>query len=135
MVDTERYERLLEVLGQVDEASQYAPVIVEGKRDSGALRSMGVTGEVITLNRGVSVHEFCQQVLDLHGSVVILMDWDRSGQKLQDRLSQEMAGAWEQHSDLRRMLKILCQKEVKDIEGIPGLIRRLSTHAIAGTEG
>ncbi len=135
MIDTERYERLLEIMQEIDEASHLGCVIVEGKRDLDALRILGVEGEIITFNRGVSVHEFCEQVLAQYSSTVILMDWDGTGQKLQDRLCKEMPGAWEPYSHLRRVLKMLCQKEIRDIEGIPGLVRRLRENAITRAEG
>ena len=135
MVDTERYERLLEVIEKLREVNGHVPVVVEGKRDAAALRALGIEGEVITYNRGLSVHQFSEEVMETHDRVVLLMDWDRAGEKLQGRLARELAGLWEEHSDYRRVLKILCQKEVRDMEGIPGLIRRLSINAIARPEG
>lgn len=135
MVDTERYERLLEVLEELDEASLHAPLIVEGKRDREALRSLGVKGDIISLNRGQGMHEFAESVAGSHERVVLLMDWDSTGEKLQERLTREFKGMWEEHESFRRLLRVLCQKEVRDIEGLPALIRRLSANAIARPEG
>ena len=135
MVDTERYERLLEVLEELSEVNSHTPVIVEGRRDSEALRELGLRGDIIAYNTGLSMHEFSESVLQRHGRVVLLMDWDSTGQKLQDRLARELAGHWEEHESFRRLLRVLCQKEIKDMEGVPGLIRRLSVNAIARPEG
>ena len=41
-----------------------------------------------------------------------------------------LKGHWEEFSSFRELLKVLCQKEIKDIEGIPKLLRRLE-----GNEG
>lgn len=135
MVDTERHERLTEILEELADLNSHTPVIVEGRRDAEALRELGLTGEIIVYNTGLSMHEFTESVRHGHGRVVLLMDWDSTGQKLQDRLMRELAGLWEEHESFRRLLRVLCQKEIKDMEGVPGLIRRLSINAIARPEG
>lgn len=135
MVDTERYERLLEVMEEISETNLHTPVIVEGKRDAEALRELGLTGDIIAYNTGMPSHEFCEAMADNHPRVVLLMDWDSTGQRLQAMLSRKLQGHWEEHERFRRLLRVLCQKEVKDIEGIPGLIRRLEANAIARPEG
>ena len=135
MVDTERYERLLEVMEELSETNLHTPVIVEGKRDAEALRKLGLTGDIIAYNTGMSSHEFCEAIANKHPRVVLLMDWDSTGQRLQAMLSSELQGHWEEHERFRRLLRVLCQKEVKDIEGVPGLIRRLETNAIVRPEG
>jgi len=135
MVDTERYERLLEVMEELSETNLQTPVVVEGKRDEAALRELGLTCDIITYNTGKSAHDFCEAIANEHSSVVLLMDWDSAGQRLQEKLSHELQGHWEEHESFRRLLRVLCQKEVKDIEGVPGLIRRLEANAIARPEG
>lgn len=135
MIDTERYERLREVLDDLMELNMRVPVLVEGKRDEAALRELGLTGEIIMIHSGQGVHELCEEIVSRHRSVVLLMDWDTTGEKLNEKLSMQMQGHWEEHADFRRLLKVLCQKEIKDMEGIPGLIRRLKANAIARPEG
>jgi 5S rRNA maturation endonuclease (ribonuclease M5) len=135
MVDTERYERLLEVFEDLSEVNRHTPVLVEGRRDAEALRELGLRGEIEVYNKGLSMHEFCESVLEKHDRIVLLMDWDSTGEKLQDRLSRELAGHWEEHESFRRLLRVLCQKEIKDMEGVPCLIRRLGLNAIARPEG
>ena len=133
-IDTQRYERLLEVLEELAEINLDVPVIVEGKRDKAALRELGLEGEVITINRGIPIDEMCQDIAEDHERVVLLMDWDGTGQSLDRRLRQELSGMWEEHERFGRLLRVLCQKEVRDIEGIPSLVRRLSRNAIPRTE-
>jgi 5S rRNA maturation endonuclease (ribonuclease M5) len=123
--DIERAERLREVLDDLYEANKLVPVIVEGKKDAVALRKLGLVGEIITFNRGLSIYEFCEDISDRHRRVVLLMDWDSEGNSLQKKLGRGLEGHWEEFSPLRKILQILCQKDVKDIEGIPKLLDRL----------
>lgn len=125
--DRERAERLREVLDALFEvnASMGVPVIVEGKRDKAALRGLGFTGEIVALHGGLPIYEFCEQISNRCSRVVLLFDWDTEGEGLMRKVGDGLAGHWEEHSRFREILKVLCQKDVKDIEGIPGLLRRL----------
>jgi 5S rRNA maturation endonuclease (ribonuclease M5) len=107
------------------EVNKKAPVIVEGKKDAVALRSLGLTGEVITLHRGSNLYEFCEDISERFEKVVILLDWDDKGESLHRTVSAHLRGQWEEFSGFREVLKILCQKDIKDVEGIPKLLRNL----------
>lgn len=123
--DIERAERLRDVLDDLNEINRLVPVIVEGKKDASALRKLGLVGEIITFNRGMPIYEFCEDISDRYRRVLLLMDWDPEGDSLQKKLGRELKGYWEEFSSLRKMLRILCQKDIKDIEGIPKLLDRL----------
>lgn len=123
--DTERSSRLREVLEELQELNKKIPVIVEGKKDASALRRLGLMGEIIVLHNGQNLYDFCNDVTQHYGRVVLLLDWDRKGENLHKILSCNLNGHWEEFSSFRELLKILCQKEIKDIEGIPALLRRL----------
>lgn len=129
-IDVERAERLREVFEHLIEVNKTVPVIVEGKKDASALKSLGVTGEIITLHNGKNLYDFCDDIIHRFHRVVLLSDWDRKGEDLNKILSAYLKGHWEEYSSFRDLLKVLCQKEIKDIEGIPKLIRRLE-----GNEG
>ncbi len=123
--DLERAERLKEILEALYEANKRYPVIVEGKKDVIALKKLGLVGEIMTLHRGKSLHEFCEDITERFARVIILLDWDAKGESLFKLLSAELKGHWEEFSKFRDIIKILCQKDIKDIEGIPKLILRL----------
>ncbi len=129
--DTERSARLREVFDDLQELNKHIPVIVEGKKDASALRSIGLMGDIITLHNGQDLYEFCDDVAQRHDRVVLLLDWDRKGEDLNRILSHNLKGHWEEFSSFRELLKILCQKEIKDIEGIPALLRRLEGNETA----
>ncbi len=123
--DAERSARLRQVLEDLQEVNKKVPVIVEGKRDAAALRGLGLMGDIITLHNGRNMYDFCDEITRVHERVVLLVDWDRKGEDLNKVLSHNLKGHWEEFSSYREILKILCQKEVKDIEGIPSLLKRL----------
>ncbi|MEW6163211.1 MAG: toprim domain-containing protein [Nitrospirota bacterium] len=122
--DIERMERLREVIEALYEVNKTIPIIVEGKKDASALRRLGLTGEIITLHNGKTLYDFCTDVTERFHKVIILLDWDEKGEDLNKTLSENLKGHWEEFSSFRELLRILCQKEIKVIEGIPKLLRR-----------
>lgn len=125
ITDAERSARLREVFEDLQELNKRIPVIVEGKRDASALRNLGLMGDIITLHNGQNMYDFCDNIARRYDRVIILIDWDRKGDDLFKTLAHNLKGHWEEFASFRELLKILCQKEIKDIEGIPTLLRRL----------
>ncbi|GAB4415094.1 MAG: toprim domain-containing protein [Thermodesulfovibrionales bacterium] len=123
--DLERASRLREVMETLYEVNKKVPVIVEGKRDAIALRRLGLVGEIVILHRGNNIYEFCEDISERFDGVIILLDWDREGENLNRALGRHLKGLWEEFSGFREILKMLCQKEIKDIEGIPKLLKKL----------
>ncbi len=123
--DTERVERLKGVIEALCEINTIIPVIVEGKKDAAALRRLGLVGEIITLHNGKSLYDFCTDITERFHRVIIMLDWDEKGESLNKAISKHLRGHWEEFSSFRVLLKMLCQKDINDIEGIPKLIRRL----------
>jgi 5S rRNA maturation endonuclease (ribonuclease M5) len=80
------YEKTLEELEKtiVDliEENKTTPVIVEGEKDVNALRKLGLTGEIITLNKGMSIPNFCDMISQKYKKVILLTDWDKKGGRL-----------------------------------------------------
>jgi 5S rRNA maturation endonuclease (ribonuclease M5) len=128
--DIERAERLRKIIEALHEVNKNVPIIVEGNRDVSALRKLGLTGEIIILHNGKSLYDFCSDIAERFQKVVLLLDWDKKGEDLSKFLSMHLNGHWEEFSFFREIFKVNCQKEIKDIEGIPKLLRRLE-----GNEG
>lgn len=126
--DMERAERLRGVFDALNEVNRRFPIIVEGKRDAVALKHIGLAGKIITLHNGKNLYDFCENITEKFAKVIILTDWDAKGDNLLKTLSKNLEGRWEEFSPFREILKILCQKDIKDIEGIPKLIMRLEGH-------
>lgn len=126
LIDLERAKRLKEFLLAIFEINKSVPIIVEGKRDLLALRKLGLTGEIITVHSGNALYDFCHTISERFSKVILLLDWDENGDILQKKLSNNLVGLWEEFSHFRETLRMLCQKDVKAIEDIPVLLKRLS---------
>ncbi len=62
------------------------PIIVEGDHDVAALRSIGFKGEIIKLNDGNRIDDFCMKISSMYREVILLTDFDRKGKALKERL-------------------------------------------------
>jgi len=122
----ERHERIVAVVEELAEANGRAPVIVEGERDVLALRRLGLTGEIVAVNRGGTVFHLCEQLAAGHPEVVILTDWDVRGGQLARRLRDGLAANGVRYDDgLRARIALLCQKDIKAVEDLHAYVERL----------
>lgn len=122
----ERYDKVLETLRDLKEASLEAPIIVEGRNDGKALRSLGVEGDIIMLNSGSSIFHLCEHIAGRYSAAVILTDWDRRGGQLCRLLREGLAANGVRYDvELRARLTRLCKKEVKDVEGLNSYVTRI----------
>src|SRR2546427_10142806 len=78
----ETYEDLVEVIADLAEANLEVPVIVEGERDVRSLRALGLQGEILSLNAGVSMFHLAESYSRRLRKAIILTDWDRRGGQL-----------------------------------------------------
>ena len=132
--DAERAERLREILEMLTETNKNVPVIVEGKRDAAALKDLGITGEIITLHRGQNLYDFSEEMMSNYAKMVLLLDWDEKGDQMTRSLEDSLKGHFEEFRFFRDTVRILCQKDIKDIEAIPVLLRRLEGVSIKDAE-
>lgn len=122
----ERYERVLQAMEDLREASREAPILVEGKNDVRALRRLRCEGEILSLNSGSPIFTLCEQVARGHRAAIILTDWDRRGGQLCRLLREGLAANGVRFDvDLRGRLGRLCHKEVKDVEGLARYVLRI----------
>jgi 5S rRNA maturation endonuclease (ribonuclease M5) len=120
-------EELLEIIARLRESNHKFPVIVEGRKDERALRKMGLSGVVLRLDKGNSIFNFCEDLTGRYEKVVILTDWDRKGGRLARALRDGLkANGVSYDDDFRRQIAFLVRKEVKDVEGLPKLLSKLS---------
>ena len=120
----DEFSKIMNYLNNLD-----CPVVVEGKRDTSALKILGYSGLIIELNDGRSVLstvESLAQKLGSSGKFVIMTDWDRTGGKLAKQL-KEYGESSDLYADLtiRRSLALLFSKDISCIEELPTVIRTL----------
>jgi 5S rRNA maturation endonuclease (ribonuclease M5) len=129
-LEADRGERLKTILQSMYEINKHVPVVVEGRRDAEALRKLGFTGKIISFHSGKSIYDFCEDLAEKYDQVILLMDWDETGDQLFNAISQNLQGYWEEHSSFRDDIRAFCQKDIKDIQSIPGLLERLTGEQI-----
>jgi 5S rRNA maturation endonuclease (ribonuclease M5) len=122
-----RFERLQKLIERVKyEAEKGAVIVVEGPRDRESLRSMGISGKILCLQSSRrNTLGFAEQLED-ERSVIVLMDFDREGVFLANRLSRVL-NSRKTHSNLVlwRELRALTRSELRSIEELPRLYDRL----------
>ena len=123
MVDPEIYrkrlERIEELLSELSEHSESgAIIIVEGKRDILSLKRLGIEGNFELATRH-PLFNFSERIARLGSEVIILTDWDRRGDLLAVKLSEYFNNfGLKPELQIRKKLKLMCQKEIKDVESL-----------------
>ena len=104
------------------------PIVVEGRNDRLALELMGFNGPIEQVNRGWDQSRFVAYIFEQYGllnkvdqgpSVILLMDWDRTGGKLQRKIGERLEAFgmkidYETRMELVRSMK----PEGRTIEGL-----------------
>lgn len=126
MTAEETFEKLVETIGELAETNGRVPVVVEGERDVRSLRALGLTGEIVTVNRGSSVFHLCETLAADHREVVILTDWDVRGGRLARLLRDGLAAnGVKSNDDFRARIAAACQKEIKAVEDLHRYVERI----------
>ncbi|MDD3043005.1 MAG: toprim domain-containing protein [Methanosarcinaceae archaeon] len=130
MVDVEIYrkqlERIEELLNELSDRSEKgAVIIVEGKRDVFSLKKLGINGkfELATLH---PLLNFSERIAGQGQEIIVLTDWDRRGNLLVSKLSTYFGNLGVRPDlDIRRKLKLITQKEIKDVESLYTYVSKL----------
>jgi 5S rRNA maturation endonuclease (ribonuclease M5) len=121
------FEKIKKVLEELKSLNEEIPVIVEGESDVKALRDLDIRGEIIQINKGQRIFNFCEEISRKYPVVILLTDWDRKGGQLCKLLKEGFkANDVKFNTDIRAKLAGYCKKETKDVEGLPGCVYRLS---------
>ncbi|MDI9395371.1 MAG: toprim domain-containing protein [Euryarchaeota archaeon] len=121
-----RLERIEELLLELSEYSERgAVIIVEGKRDILSMKRLGIRGSFELATRH-SLFNFSERIANMGCEVIILTDWDRRGDLLAAKLS-EYFGSFgiKPELQIRNKLKLITQKEIKDIESLYTYVSKL----------
>lgn len=110
-------------------------MLVEGRRDRIALEKLGFNGPIEVLNRGWPVDDVLVHLLETYGrksvvdggpSIIVLMDWDRTGGRLQTTIRRNLESLDVRFGeDLRSTLMRCLKPETRVVEGLSGLIDAL----------
>ena len=91
--------------------------------ENAALRELGFTGPIEKLNRGWSIDRVVVFITEEYGSCIVLMDWDRTGGRLQKRLMDSMGSLDIKPSDeCRRALSKAMKPDTMCVEDLPSVL-------------
>jgi len=123
----EKIEKALEKIREL--ANEGIPILVEGKRDEEALRTLGVEGRIIKVSQQ-SLNTLIDQ-LHKYRRVLILTDFDEKGEKIAKTLSSllEIEGTIPIY-EMRNELKHALAGQVSCIEGIKKTLLRLDRRGL-----
>ena len=105
-----------QLLLELIEANKILPVIVEGERDEQSLRKLGLEGDILKINIGLPIFNFCENLTD-YDEVIILTDWDKKGKELRNKLKHGLKANDIKFNDSFYMgFRHLCSREIKEVE-------------------
>lgn len=119
-----RYDLAYRALEEaIEENEAGSVVLVEGRRDEIALRALGFTGPIEKLNRGWPVEKIIAYIDEKYESCILLMDWDRTGGRLQKKIVESMAGLEINVSDeLRQVLSKAMKPDTRCVEDLTSFL-------------
>ncbi len=132
----ERFETAGKALGEARRRNREEgfAIIVEGPRDKIALHRLGFDGPIEVVNRGWGMDKLTAYLYETYGTrtadrrstMTLLMDWDRTGGRLQTTIRRNLESLDVRFGeDLRSTLMRCLKPETRVVEGLSGLIDAL----------
>lgn len=110
-------QEVLELKNFVSElnSKEKSVVIVEGKRDSNALRKLGFTGKVLEFHKFSGMIDFADSVAK-YERLIILFDRDKKGRTLTGKTIQLLQRRTKVDLSFKRKLRIITKGKIMFIE-------------------
>lgn len=124
--DSERFEMLNEILDSLQERAEGRIILVEGKKDVTSLHNLNIRADVLCIQRDGGPLRAAEILSEMGKEGIILTDWDSRGDRLAADLEHHltyMCVAFDK--DIRERLRDVCIKDIKDIESLDSLYKRL----------
>lgn len=125
----EKEEKIAELVEQLrEESAKGTPIVVEGKKDVEALRSLEVEGPIISIKTGGK--SFVEAILEIERTkakkVILLLDFDRRGIEATMHFKQNLERAKiKPDVEFWRGLSGLLGKEIRCIESLVSYLESL----------
>ena len=94
-------------------------IIVEGKRDSAALKKIGVSGKILEFHRYKGLTKFVD-VGSKYKSLIILLDRDRKGRYLTAKIIEQLERRTKIDLSFKRKLVSITKGKIRFIEELAG---------------
>ncbi len=125
----EKQEKIQKILTELaEESAKGIPIVVEGKKDAQALRSLNVTGPILTVKTGGKSFVQAVQEIEQTGAseVILLMDFDRRGKQATSRLKQSLERtSIKTNSTFRRELMAFLGRDIQCVESLTSYMETL----------
>ena len=115
----------------VEDGGSNCPIIVEGINDIKCLRILGFTGIIETINKGWDRSRIIAYFYEKYGSelavdglprIILLMDWDRTGDVLQESFNNRLSSMdMKIDQTLRNVLSKQLRSECRTVESISSI--------------
>ncbi len=115
----------------IEDGGSNCPIIVEGINDIKCLRILGFTGIIETINRGWDRSRIIAYFYEKYGSelavdglprIILLMDWDRTGDVLQESFNNRFSSMdMKVDQTLRNVLSKQLRSECRTVESISSI--------------
>lgn len=114
------FEDLEKALSELREENKKIPIIVEGDKDKEALQRLECNGEIISVNAGISLTDFCDRLAREYKDIIILTDWDRRGGYLCHTIRKNLEGRVNCNTYFREIFAKNAM--IRTVEGLPSWI-------------
>ncbi len=116
-------EDLEKIIDELGEENRSIPIIVEGKKDIEALRKLDINGEIIGINSGHTLIDFCDKIAQEHTDIIILTDWDRKGGYLCRTIKKNLEGRVNCNTKYRELFAKNAM--IRTLEGLPSWLETM----------
>jgi 5S rRNA maturation endonuclease (ribonuclease M5) len=113
-------EDLEKALSELRDENEIIPIVVEGEKDIEALRKLDLNGDIISVNIGSSLTDFCDKIASRYKEIIILTDWDRRGGYLCHTIRKNLEGRVNCNLHYREIFAK--NSMIRTIEGLPSWI-------------
>lgn len=126
MNDRERYDEMESIFEDLSEMCSTYTILIEGNRDRNALSLLNTEYDSIEVQREGGPLKAAERVYRGRKKAVILTDWDDRGNRIAEDLSIQLSALCIPYdTSIRSRLIGVCKADIKDVESIPALYRRL----------
>ncbi len=131
MNDDERLRRLDEILDRIQSMSSDHVILVEGKNDRRSLLDLNLSLDTIEVQRDGGPLRAAEMVYESGKKAIILTDWDDRGDRLAKDLSEQLSALCIPYDmNIRKDLRDICIKDIKDVESLHSLYVRLERNVL-----
>ena len=116
-------EDLEKALLELKEENKATPILVEGDKDIEALRRLDINGEILAINAGLSISNFCDRIAESYKDIILLTDWDRKGGFLCHTIRKNLEGRVNCNTRYRELFAKNAM--IRKVEGLPSWLETM----------